>query len=169
MGVLLKQLQPGFVLLIRRSRIHPNDREDAVQEVLMRVMTCVSKYEPAQGDFENYVNSSVRTALMNIHARNGRQHVHESAGVDAVKGMSLIGWDHTTITDRTRAVEPQRSDVDELEILPLAHRDIVRDFYGIGLQRSFSINQIAARRKLPNAKVKAVLAEAKQRMKGVSV
>ena len=147
---LVKSLQSEMVKLVRLSRIHPNHYHDAVQEVLIQLLTCVKRYDPSLGDFLVYAKSSVNKLLKELSNPNRRRR-----GMVRSQGMDLDNVDLPAPPEST----PQ--DVAELLVqLPSLHRDVVTDHFGIGKPRELSINQIAARRKLPNTKVKQVLSEA---------
>lgn len=151
MAELVGLLRPRLVGMVRASRIHRNDRADAVQEVLIQVVRCVEKFDPELGDFENYVMSSVSRLLMTLHGREGERHATEVL-CEPVDVMA----------------EPPRGQfaLEHLDGLSHERREIVRDYYGVDRPRSFSVNQIAARRKISNAKVKAELQEARRQMRG---
>lgn len=142
---LLARLRPGLVAAVRASSIHPNDREDAVQDVLILVMRCVDLFDISQGDFSPYVMTSVRLHLKKIKSNAGEHH----------NRYEVLGDESESVA----AVADGGGDADDLDSLPVLHRDVIRDHYGLGLPRSYNLNQIAARRGISGSQVRAILKE----------
>lgn len=153
MARVVAALQPRLVELVRSSSIHRNDRADAVQEVLIQVIKCVQGYDPARGDFVNYAVHSAKLVLYRTHAKNGKTHGREVCVEDL------------EVEARPESTE-QVTTVDDSSGIPVMHREVVGDYYGIGRPRSYSINQIAARRGMSNAAVRDALREAVSAAKG---
>ncbi len=147
-------LQPELISKVRASRIHPNDYPDAVQEVLILVIGCVKSFDPSKGDFLHYVRVSVSGLLKDFHSKEGRRH----AGV--VSGQVDVP---APVQKELPSAEEYMRDLTEVQ------RNVVGDHFGLGGSRPYSINQIAARRGMPNAKVKKELAEALVAMRGAQV
>lgn len=147
-------LQPRLVELVRASSIHRNDRADAVQEVLIQVLKCIQGYDPARGDFRNYAMRSAKLILYRVHERNGASHSRE-VPLEAPEAVV--------------EASPEPSPRADLATIPdKRHRDILGDYYGIDRPRSFSINQIAARRGLSNAVVREAIQVASRTLREVA-
>ena len=150
MAELLRLVQPLLVGMIKFAAVHKNDRSDAVQELLIVTVACVRKYDPDLGDFENYLTTAASNLLATFSGGERYRHGHEvlrDPPTEPAAPQLLRSGEYT-------------------EGLPPLQAAIVRDHFGIGLQRSFSINQIAARMGLSNSKVRTELREAIRRMRG---
>jgi len=153
MSEVIKELQPRLVELVRASLIHRNDRADAVQEVLIQVLRCVASYDPEKGDFANYALSSAKLLLYREHKKNGRVHNHET---------------HQEVPEAA-SPDSKEPPVETAPVIPAKYREVVGDYYGIDRPRSYSINQIAARRGMSNTAVRNALKESISLMKGKSI
>lgn len=131
--------------IVRQSRIHPSDFDDAVQESLLVVLECITRYPSVCGSFRSYVYVSVRKMLSRRRFRFNYASIPDMIGDDGEMSNVVLA--------------------DCLAVLDSDHREVVREYYGIGVQDK-TINQIAASRGLGAQTVRRMIDEALERMRG---
>ena len=103
MTELLKHYGPLMKYVIAPILSNPQDREDCLQEIVMRIWEKIAQFDPARGSWNAWVTSIARNAALN-RVRQQKAALREEDALEGVASEEPTPEEHVLIRERQEAI-----------------------------------------------------------------